>query len=326
MPFIRTFHIKQAPVIGLLITGLLATLPAWAEKVSISEIRDVSPDENIRIEVMRGDVIILGVKNSRFYVEGELDEKAEGFELKSSGGTTRFKVDMPRRVNSGWGSSDEGSVLKFHIPEGANVEFEGVNTDVRITGIEGGSEITTVNGEIEARTLAGPVSLETVNGRIDSRRNQGYLSLSTVNGSIYDESEADSLEMESVNGSVSSTSSSRDIEVSTVNGRARLNLSGTERLEFSTVNGTIEVTLSDSEAPNIEGSTVSGSVELTLPDITGARVSLESAAGGRINNSLTSDPVMKAKYGPMRHLEFVMGNGKGRIELQTVSGDLSLKR
>ena len=63
MPFIRTLHIKQAPVIGLLITGLLATLPAWAEKVSISEIRDVSPDENIRIEVMRGDVIILGVKN-----------------------------------------------------------------------------------------------------------------------------------------------------------------------------------------------------------------------------------------------------------------------
>ena len=35
---------------------------------------------------------------------------------------------------------------------------------------------------------------------------------------------------------------------------------------------------------------------------------------------------IKPTNGPMRHLEFVMGNGKGRIELQTVSGDLSLKR
>lgn len=326
MPFIRTFHINRTPIISVLIAGLLSALPAWAEKASISETRDISPDEIIQIEVMRGEVIILGVNNNRFHVEGQLDEKAEGFELKSSGGTTRFKVDMPRRVNSGWGSSDEGSVLEFQVPEGANVEFEGVNANVRITGIEGGSEITTVNGNIEARRLAGPVSLETVNGRIDSRRNTGYLTLSTVNGRIMDESESDSLEMESVNGSVSSTSSSRDIEVSTVNGRASLNLSGTERLEFSTVNGTIEVTLSDSETPNIEGSTVSGSVELTLPDIKGARVSLESAAGGSIDNGLTSDPVMKAKYGPMRHLEFVMGNGKGRIELQTVSGDLTLNR
>ena len=325
MPFKHTIH-YTTPIISVLISGLLASLPAWAEKASIDESRDISPDETIQIEVMRGSVIILGVKNSRFHVKGLLDEKAGGYELKSSGGTTRFKVDMPRRVNSGWGSSDEGSVLEFQIPEGAEVEFEGVNTDVRITGIEGGTEITTVNGEIEARKLAGPVSLETVNGRIDSRSNTGYLSLSTVNGKITDQSDAHSLEMESVNGTISTESSSRDIEVSTVNGRATLNLNGTERLEFSTVNGEINVALRGSETPNIEGSTVSGSVSLTLPDITGARVSLESAAGGSIDNSLTDDPVIKAKYGPMRHLEFVMGDGAGRIELQTVSGDLSLKR
>ncbi|HBS41051.1 MAG TPA: hypothetical protein DEA26_00120 [Oceanospirillales bacterium] len=317
---------NTTPLTGLLLAALLAPASAWAEKQSINVTRTVSADESVEIEVMRGDVIIVGVKNKVFHVEGQLDEKAEGFELESSGGHTVFRVKMPRRVSSGWGSSDEGSQLSIEVPEGAHVEFEGVNANVRVTGIEGGTEITTVNGGIEARKLAGPVSLETVNGRIDSRSNKGYLTLSTVNGRIIDESDADSLEMESVNGSVSSRSTSREIEVSTVNGRAQLTLDGTERLEFSTVNGEIEVLLSGSKSPYIEGSSVSGSIGLTLPDITNARVSIEASAGGSIDNGLTDDPVMKAKYGPMRNLEFIMGDGKGRIDLQTVSGDLSVKR
>ena len=312
------------------LTALMLALlhvPAWAAGEAIDQSRNVSSNEKIDIENMRGEVRIVAVKGNKFSVKGTLDEKAEGYELTSENGVTRFHVKMPRTVNSGWNSDkQEGSDLTIEVPVGSELKFSGVNANVSATGIEGGARLNTVNGSVHGEKLKGDIVLETVNGQIDSRANAGRLQLTTVNGEINDKGSAGSLELESVNGEITVQSSAREVQLEVVNGEGRLDLDGTERLEFSSVNGEISAVLKNSKKPRISASSVSGASRLTLDADVSARFDLEASAGGDIDNGLTADKPNRAKYGPRRHLEFSTGNGDGNVEVSTVSGEIELKK
>ena len=79
----------------VLISAICAVPMAFAAE-QIDEKRDVRANEKIYIENMRGNVEIKAVSKNQFSVSGKLDEKAEGFELESKDGITRFVVKMPR--------------------------------------------------------------------------------------------------------------------------------------------------------------------------------------------------------------------------------------
>ncbi len=313
----------------LKITALLLALwqlPALAAGDSINESRKVSPSERIEIENMRGDVRIVAVQGGTFSVKGRLDEKAEGYELTSEKGVTRFVVKMPRSISSGWGGDKEGSDLDIEVPVGSELSFRGVNANVSAKGVEGGSKLNTVNGQIKAEKLKGDIELETVNGEIESKQNAGRLDLNTVNGRIVDEGSSGTLDVESVNGEIRINSSAKEVELSVVNGEGRLELNGTERLEFSSVNGEIRAVLKNSKTPKVSASSVSGASRLSLDADVSARFELEASAGGDIDNSLTSDKAKRDKYGPRRQLEFSTGNAAGKIEMSTVSGELEISK
>lgn len=320
----KTFTPKRMALVLLSMT-CLSPLAFAAEQ--INEQRDVRANEKIYIENMRGNVEIKAVSKNVFSVKGKLDEKAEGFELTSKDGFTRFEVKMPRTTYSGWNDNGEkeGSMLQIEVPVGSQIEFSGVNANVTATGVEGGSKLTTVNGAIIAKQLKNDVSLETVNGEIDSIDNSGRIKLNTVNGEIDDKGSSGRLSAESVNGEISLESRATEIDVSVVNGEADLKLEGTERLDFSAVNGEIKADLKGSLAPRINTSTVSGSATLKLEPKISARFKLEASAGGDIDNKLTSQKADKSKYGPRRSLEFSTGSGDGSIEMSTVSGDLTVE-
>jgi DUF4097 and DUF4098 domain-containing protein YvlB len=55
------------------------------------------------------------------------------------------------------------------------------------------------------------------------------------------------------------------------------------------------------------------------------RINVDAHAGGRINNELSTDKVEKQKYGPASSLNFTAGEGDGRINIDTVSGRITLK-
>ncbi|WP_231916743.1 DUF4097 family beta strand repeat-containing protein [Rheinheimera sp. SA_1] len=310
----------------LLISAICLAQPALAAE-QINEQRDVRANEKIYIENMRGNVEIKAVSKNVFSVKGKLDEKAEGFELISKDGFTRFEVKMPQSTYSNWHDSNdkEGSMLQIEVPVGSQIEFSGVNANVTASGVEGGSKLTTVNGTIVGKQLKNDISLETVNGEIDSIDNSGRIKLNTVNGEIDDQGSSGRLSAESVNGEIKLQSKATEIDVSVVNGEADLKLEGTERLDFSAVNGEITADLKGSLTPRINTSTVSGSAKLKLEPKLSARFKLEASAGGDIDNKLTSQKADKAKYGPRRSLEFSTGSGDGSIDMSTVSGDLTVE-
>lgn len=293
--------------------------------VSIDETRQVQTNERIEIEVMRGEVVIRTGSDSTFRVSGTLDELAEGFELRSENGFTYFEVLMPRNIGRGGFGSAQESDLEIVVPVNSNVSYSGVNADVDIDGVTGGSQVTTVNGAINASNLGDRVQLRTVNGDINSRNNSGRLDLQTVNGEIRDTGSHGRAYYEAVNGEIDIDTNADEMEVTVVNGSVQATLNGTRDLDMKSVNGDIDVTLAGMASPRINGSTVSGEITLTLPADVDARFSLQSHAGGNIINGISNDEVVRARFGPARDLNFSSGRGVGMVEMSSVTGRLELR-
>lgn len=310
---------------SLLLLGLSQLAMADTRQV-VNESRAVAANEKIYLEVMSGEVTIKAGTDNQFTVSGKLDEKATGFTLDSKDGFTRFEMTMPRQVNYNWKDKANTAELTFEVPAGADVEFKGVNGNVTVSGISGGSQISTVNGRVSGQNLANQVQLQTVNGDIISKDNSGRVELGSVNGEISDTGSSGRLDYNVVNGKITARSSAEEVSLSTVNGRATLVLTGTSRVKLSTVNGEVDATLSQSASPRISGSSVSGDLHLKLDSNINARVDITASAGGDIDNKLSSDKASKAKYGPASSLRFSLGSGDGSIDLSTVSGDILLDK
>lgn len=307
-----------------LLLCLLLPFAASAQE-PIDESRSVSANERISIEVMRGTVRIRPSDDNVFRVRGTIDEDAEGYTLESENGFTSFEIDYPRSSRGrNWSDGDDGSQLEIEIPQGSELEFEGVSVDVDVMGITGGSEISTVNGDIIASELGNFVHLAAVNGEIDSRNNSGRIDISTVNGEVTDNGSTGRIEYSTINGEIRANSSATEVSISTVNGEADFRLSGTQVLELSTVNGDIDVRLTDSLSPRIDGSTVSGDLRLALEPAISASFDISANSGGDIENDFSDERPSRDRYGPRKHLNFSTGTGAGSVNITTISGDIEL--
>ena len=309
---------------ALLLT--LAALPALAlAGEQIDKELNIPSDGKVIIENQRGDVVIKTWDKGVFKVTGELDDKAKGYRLENQGQVTEFIVEMPKRYQS-WGGRG-GSELTIFMPRTSELDFEGVVVDIEAADLQAGARIKTVNGNIELRQAKGKITLETVNGDIDTRDLSGNIQFETVNGDIEDIDSAGKLRFSAVNGEIKTQTTANELRLENVNGEVELRMSELKDLRLSTVNGEIEVymeTLASNANLNLDS--VSGDIELYFPAEVSARFDINAHSGGRINNQLSSDQVKKEKYGPARSLEFVLGNGDTDVEIDTVSGNVELKR
>lgn len=309
-------------LIAIALLSISSTFAFAGDK--IDETLSVSSTGKVIIENQRGDVQIKGWNKSEVKVTGELDDKALDYEFKSSGNRTIFKVKMPRMM-SHW-NSGSGSNLVIHVPVNSDLNFDGVNVNVDVSKVEGGSDIETVNGNISAHKLTGKINLATVNGGIRSKDLGGKIHYETVNGSIHDVDSQGRLRFDAVNGDIETKTKAEDIRIENVNGEIELHADSIQRLDISTVNGELDLSIpSFSNDARVQIETVSGNVQLNISKSASAKFEIESHAGGKIRNSLTNDKVNKPKYGPSSSLEFEISGGKADIEIDTISGRINLK-
>lgn len=130
-------------------------------------------------------------------------------------------------------------------------------------------------------------------------------------------------EIEAVNGSIVVSNMTNFTKVSAVNGTVRAsNLRGTANL--STVNGTVDADFSNLQTGSqISLSTVNGRANLLIPSDANATIKADSVNGNIVNDF--GLPVRKGQY-VGRDLHGRVGNGDVRIKLESVNGDLLVKR
>ena len=74
---------------------------------------------------------------------------------------------------------------------------------------------------------------------------------------------------------------------------------------------------------DIEANAVSGGVEILLGAGFGGRIDV-STLNGSIDNCFGPKPQKTSRYGPGRTLNFDHREGRGRVEIETVNGDVEL--
>ncbi len=314
--------IKSVTQLSLFTIALLSAGVALAGQ-KIDQTLTTGPEGRVSIDVMSGEVQIKSWDKNEVKVTGELDDDAEGFQFEQNNNRVVFKVHMPRQRWGSW-KDDSGSELTFWVPKDSELRFEGVNTDVSVSEVDGGSRINTVNGDIEASKLKRRVSLETVNGKVFSANLEGKIKLMTVNGEIDDRDSLGELEIEAVNGDIRTVSQANEVTVNNVNGDMNLTLKDIKELEINTVNGDIGMSLQTQKRAKVYISTVGGDADIKFAKNVGASFSIEAHSGGDIKNRLTNDRSVKERYGPGESLRFSTGSDAVEVEIDTVSGDITL--
>lgn len=284
----------------------------------------VNDASKVVIENQRGTVNIMGSNDNFVSVEGELDDKAQAFIFEHSGATITIKVEMPNNQRNWRNNGDGGSNLTIKIPRQMRVGFNGISSDVKISGFEQGVDIKTVSGEIKASQLQKMIDITSISGDIDSKELSGKIQLSTVSGDLADKQSSGRLLIKSVSGNIRAESSALEVSTETVSGDIDLKLAGVDELDINTVSGESNVYLTLNDSGAIKLSSVSGEFDMKFANEIQANFRLKTNAGGSINNMLTDDKAQRGKYVPNEKLSFTTGNGNGSVKATTVSGNITL--
>lgn len=255
---------------------------------SVERSLDASRDAAVTLSAPCGTVRVTGGDRAGVRITGTIaDERDFSAEVVAG----RVRVDV-----SGHDPHEPGCVdLLVELPAGANVEVEGISTSFTFDGVTGEIEAETVSGDLTVTGAPRSVEAESVSGAVTVKGAAQDAELASVSGAVVAEGVGGELSAETVSGSVTVTAGSPLAEV-----------------ELSAVSG--DVTFSGALAPagRLEAATHSGRLRIRLPADTDAALS-QSSFSGRIRDV----------FG--RGDELVLGQGKGRIELSTFSGDIEVE-
>lgn len=124
-----------------------------------------------------------------------------------------------------------------------------------------------------------------------------------------------------VNGAISITGVGGAVDARTVNGAITAS-STSGPVQAQTVNGSIRVKMGSVRADDLRYKTVNGSITVEVPGDFAGRLSLRT-----VNGSLQSDfPItVQGRFNP-RRIDAQIGEGGGRLEVETVNGGVRLIR
>jgi hypothetical protein len=179
------------------------------------------------------------------------------------------------------------------------------SADVATDRTKGSLRVSTGSGNVDLRTALGDVNLETGSGDITVSGVDGAsLRLETGSGNVtLSDAKASTMHVETGSGDIDATSSSGDA------------------LSFETGSGDVDVALiATFSSVHIE--TGSGDVTLKVPPTLGAEVDLDTGSGDIDLGGLT----LQVRRIAHDHVTGTLGDGKGRVSVETGSGNVHLQK
>ncbi|MET1255135.1 DUF4097 family beta strand repeat-containing protein [Aliikangiella maris] len=270
---------------------------------SIDQSIDAEADGIVDIHNVRGKISIAGWDKSQVKVTGTLDDLTEEFIFEQRGDKVLIKIKLPR--NSSY-HSRQGSKLTIMVPKASKLNFSGVATDLMIEQVLGGIDVNSVSGAISVSKARERTYINSVSG---------LLSLTDIAGR---------LEVSTVSGNLDANVQCQKVNISGVSAKLDVKLTEIESAHVSSVSGDVYLygqLLADGE---IRLGSVSGDAIYYVDDKLDARVTIETAPGGRIVNQYSSDKPVSS-FIQSHSLKFTAGKGNGLVKMSTVSGRIGLK-
>jgi DUF4097 and DUF4098 domain-containing protein YvlB len=270
-----------------------------------------------------GQVNITGSADGQVHIHGEVHAHSMGFEkpserldqtladpgIEQKGDTIR----VGKRLSSMRNLSID---YKIEVPH---------DTEVNVTALSGSQNIRDVRGPVTSQGASGSIHVDHVER--DTRIN-------SASGSIEVSDIGDDVRASSASGDVTINNPKGDVRANSLSGSVRVTKPG-GRVEADSASGSIDIDGAkfDVKAHDVSGEikihgdpgdhgywdlkTVSGSVQVYVPSNSNFRFSAEAISG----EIRTDIPIVIEEQGK-HSLRAHIGNGGGRVEVHTVSGEI----
>jgi DUF4097 and DUF4098 domain-containing protein YvlB len=282
-----------------LITALAVAATALATRALAAQTLDstiaVRSGARFELSSVSGTVRIRSWGRAQIRVQADY----EGARIDMDASPSRVSVRaIPRR---GEGDVDftitvpTGTPLEVHAIS-ADIDVSGVNGSARLGSISGGVTLTGSSGDVEVESVSGDVSATDIRGRVEIASTSGDVQVRQVRGDLSARSVSGDVSLERVDGS--------DVGVETVSGE--VDFSGPihegGRYRFRSHSGDVTVRPEGDLSATVSVSTFSGDLESDWPI---------TLSGGRMRP---------------REWEFTVGSGSARLNLESFSGTIYLRR
>jgi len=274
---------------------LAIALAALIQDSTVDTTFTVQRGQRLELHVHAGDLTVRGWNRNAARVRAELPARAF-LEIDREGAAVRVDVGSHR----GPPPSVDYEIM---VPDWMPLALSGVNTSVRVDGVQAPITVETVDGDVEVTGGSGNISLSSV---------QGGVTLAGAKGHI---------EANSVNSDVVVRGASGQIFAEAVNGEVRLERVECDEVNASSVNGDVTYDGPVHPTGHYRLATHNGDVMMTVPEGASAVISVSSFQG----DFESSFPVtLRERRG--RRFTFTLGSGSARVELESFQGTIRLVR
>jgi len=239
----------------------------------------------------------------------------------SSGSITAENIEGSTNLDTSYGSVNCRNIT------GDNINVKSSSGSITAEIIKGSAQLTTSYGSITCTGMSdGDVILKTSSGKIKlSNASFGDCDAHTSYGSIVSgELKGKSIKLHSGSGSINMTESSADTaSLSTSYGRITCRQITTNDITARSGSGNLDIACSDSTPTEIVADLVTsyGSIDFTAPQNFAGQVDLSTSYGSiRTGRPITINGEISKK-----NLKGTIGEGNGKLHIQTSSGSINLQ-
>jgi DUF4097 and DUF4098 domain-containing protein YvlB len=322
----RNYRLAASIGLAALFAGLAGCQMGPTVSGNFDRSLDVSGPIRLELSNVSGDVSIVGSADGKVHVHGDVRVSGFGF-----GSPEKRLADIlanpPVEL--------KGDTLRVGT-EFSRLHNVSISYDVQVpkqTEVSASS----VSGSESIRDVAGPVHAGSVSGSLRVQNIVHEVRLSSTSGTVEVENCGDDVHATSVSGSVTVSTAKGDVVAHSVSGDVQVNNPG-GRVDTGSSSGSIDVRGAGGDVKahattgrlTVQGNpsgnsfwelrTVSGSVQIAVP----SNANFHFSAGAVSGEIRAQIPIMIEEQGK-HSLRAHMGEGGGRVEIHTVSGDIEVQ-
>jgi DUF4097 and DUF4098 domain-containing protein YvlB len=253
----------------------------------------VDPRGRLRIADVRGELRVRTWTRPEVRITATRED-IEGLRMRASGPLVHLEGEQ---------HGQQGD-YEITIPATMAVGITGASSDVDVEGAGGEVSVETVHGDVTVSGGATLVSVRTTQGDIRVQRARGRVEANAASGDI---------DIDDVQG---------DLLAETISGEITLQRIASSSVQASAVSGDIVYDGTIRDGGRYALSTHSGDVTVGIPP--GANVSLSVATfSGEFETDI---PVQLTDTERGRRFTLTLGSGSARMNVESFSGDVRLKR
>jgi putative adhesin len=286
---------------------------AKAYSIVIQQERTVEPGSGVVVRNAFGDIRVAGSDRDTVEAIATDTNGSQAVPVTISEGSSGNQRVFTVSPVEGGRSARQQINLEIKVPRDVELEAIGIHKgNIRVMDLNGGVRLRTDEGHITVSRVGSPAG-----GLVEVTAPNGNVDLSNINGDVRIVAISSNITVQCVKGDVAARVASGHIEVSNSDGDVELNVSS----------GSASFTGAIHSEGRYRLQTLSGDVSMNIPDTVGFTAVL-SAYSGRIDRDFQfSHALRTAPPGRTNHrLIGMYGDGRGRIELDSFSGNVSLRK